>query len=415
MLLERWQRYWSWLFYGLLLVATGVALADVDSAWQRVAVVVLAAGLATWYWQAVVRHGRLAVGAGSAALIGLGVAAALWASLLLLHWLFLLLMFSAYALACATPVPMRRALPGIAAVSAIVVVTDAVRRGGLEPLQLVFYTALTLVLALFVAMMHAIHEQSEERSRLIAQLEATRGELAASERRAGVLAERQRLAREIHDTLAQGFASIVTLYEAARAELGSRPELTLRRLDEVGRTARSSLTEARRVVWALRPEALETETLAAAIEGLVRDFSSETGIAARAIVHGEPRELEGEAEATLLRVAQEALANVRKHARASNVALTLTFLDDAVRLDVRDDGVGFARGLVERDRDQWPVGGFGLTGMRERLEQLGGNLTIESAPGAGTAIAAALPQMQAGPSNDEAHRRAGMGAETGVR
>jgi signal transduction histidine kinase len=414
-LLERWQRNWSWLFYGLLIVAGGVAVADVDSGWQRVAVVVLAAGLAAWYWQAVVRHGRLAVETSSTALIGLGVAAALWASLLLLHWLFLLLMFSAYALACATPVPARRALPGIAAVSAIVVVSDSIRRGGVDPLQLVFYGAVTLVLALFVAMMHAIHEQSEERGRLIAQLEAARGELAESERRAGVLAERQRLAREIHDTLAQGFASIVTIYEAARAELGSRPEMALRRLDEVGRTARSSLTEARRVVWALRPEALETGTLAAAIEGLVRDFGTETGIAARAMVHGEPRALGAEAEAMLLRVAQEALANVRKHARASRVALTLSFLDDSIRLDVRDDGVGFELGRVERDRDKWLAGGFGLTGMRERLEQSGGTLTIESAPGAGTTIAAALPQAQAGASNDKTPGRAGMGAETSVR
>jgi signal transduction histidine kinase len=413
-LLERWQRYWSWLFYGLLLVATGLAVADVDSDGRRFAIVVLATGLALWYRRGVARHGRFVV-SGPTGLVGMGVAAALWASLLVLHWLFLLLMFSAYSLTCATPVPVRRALPGIAAVSVIVVFTDSVRRGGLDPLQLVFYGAVTLVLALFVAMMHAIHEQSEERSRLIAQLEATRGELAESERRAGVIAERQRLAREIHDTLAQGFASIVTLYEAGRAELVSRPEVALRRLEEVGRTARSSLAEARRVVWALRPEALENGPLSAVIEGLVRGFSAETGIAAQDTFEGEPRELDPAADAILLRVTQEALANVRKHARASRVALTLTFLDDSIRLDVRDDGVGFEPGLVDRDRDGWQAGGFGLTGMRERLEQYGGTLTVESAPGMGTTIAAALPNVPAGGSNDRAHRRAGMGAETGAR
>ena len=413
-LLERWQTYWSWLFYGLLLVATAVAVADVASDDRRVAIVVLAAALAAWYWQAVVRDGRLALGAGSSAYPSVAVAAALWASLLLLHWLFVLLMFSAYHLACSAPAPIRRALPRIATVSAIVVVTESVRRGDLDPFQLVFYGAVTLALALFVAMMQAIHEQSEERRRLLAELEATRGELAEAERREGVLAERQRLAREIHDTLAQGFASIVTLYEAARAEVDTRPEVALRRLDEVGRTARASLAEARRVVSALRPEALEDASLAGALESLTREFSAETGIAARSMVDGEARGLEPEADATLLRIAQEALANVRKHARASRVALTLTYLDDSTRLDVRDDGVGFAPELVRRARNGWPAGGFGLTSMRERLESHGGTLTIESSPGAGTTIVAALPQAPTSPASDALRGRTRIRAKTGI-
>ncbi|HYX89839.1 MAG TPA: histidine kinase, partial [Gaiellaceae bacterium] len=309
MLLERWQTYWSWLFYGLLLIATGVAVADVGSDDRRVAIVVIAASLGAWYWHAVVRDGRLSAAGRSRRVVSFTVAAGLWASLLLLHWLFVLLMFSAYHLACSGPLPVRRALPRIAAVSAIVVAAESVRREAIDPLQLVFYGAVTLALGLFVAMMQAIHEQSEERRRLLRELEATRGELAESERRAGMLEERQRLAREIHDTLAQAFASIVTLYEAARAEVASRPEVALRRLEEVGRTARASLAEARRVVSALRPEPLEQATLAGALDRLVRDFAAETGIASRSAVEGEVRELQPEGEATLLRVAQEALAN----------------------------------------------------------------------------------------------------------
>ena len=393
-LLERWHTYWAWLFYGLLVAATGLAAADVDGGDRRVAIVVFAAALAVWYWHAVVRS-RGALGAGPRALISLAVAAALWASLLVLHSLFLLLMFNAYHLACSAPVPARRALPRIAAVSALVVAAESVRGGGLDALELVFYAAVTLALWLFVAMTQAIHEQSEARRRLIAQLEATRGELAESERRAGELAERQRLAREIHDTLAQGFASIVTVYEAARAEVGSRPEVALRRLEEVGRTARASLAEARRVVSALRPEALEHATLAGALDAIVHDFSAETGIDTRRTVDGEPRDLNPEAEAALLRVAQEALANARKHARASRVTVTLTYLDDSARLDVRDDGVGFDSESAAGARNGWPGGGFGLTSMRERLEGQGGTLTIESAPAAGTAIAAVLPYSPA--------------------
>jgi signal transduction histidine kinase len=394
-LLERWQTYWTWLFYGLLIVATGLAVADVDADDRRVAIVALAAGLALWYWHAVVRSRGVAPGAGRGALVSLVVAAALWASLLVMHGLFVLLMFSAFHLACSAPVPARRAVPRIAAVSAIVVVAESLRRGAVDPLQLVFYAAVTLALGLFVTMVHAIHEQSEERRRLLAELEATRGELAESERRAGMLAERQRLAREIHDTLAQGFASIVTLYEAARAEVGSRPEVTLRRLEEVGRTARASLAEARRVVSALRPEALEDESLAGALDRLVRDFGVETGIPAQSTVDGEARELEPGAETTLLRVAQEALANVRKHAGASEVALTLSYLDDTIRLDVRDDGVGFEPESAGRARDGWQTGGFGLTSMRERLQSHGGTLTIETAAGEGTTVVAALPRSVA--------------------
>jgi signal transduction histidine kinase len=414
-LLERWQTYWSWLFYGLLVGATAIAVAEVDGDDRRVAIVVLAAGLALWYWHAVVRSRGVALEAGRRAFVSLAVAAALWASLLALHWLFVLLMFSAYHLACSAPVPARRALPRIAAVSAIVVVAESAREGGVDALQLVFYAAVTLALGLFVAMMQAIHEQSEERRRVLAELEATRGELAESERRAGVLAERQRLAREIHDTLAQGFASIVTLYEATRAEVASRPEVALRRLEEVGRTARANLAEARRVVSALRPEALEDATLASAVDRLVRDFGAETGIAARSTVNGEPRELEPDVEATLLRVVQEALANVRKHAGARKVALTLSYLDDSIRVDVRDDGLGFEPESAGRARDGRQAGGFGLTSMRERLQSHGGTLTIETAAGQGTTIVAALPHAPTRLASQDRDGLARARATTGAR
>src|ERR687891_505965 len=404
MVLERWQKYWSWLFYGLLIVATAIAASGVDDDWRRVVAVLLAAALAAWYAQ-LVRSGQLSIDTGARGLMGWAVGAALWTALLLLHGVFAILMFNAYHLACSKPMPVRRALPGIAAVSAIVLTTASLRQGDVEPLQLLFYAAVSLALGLLIAFTQAIHEQSEESRRLISELEAARGEQPESERRAGALAERQRLAHEIHDTLAQGFASIVTLYEAARAELASRPEVALGRLEEVGRTARSSLAEARRVVWALRPEALVEGTLADALDGLVRDFRSETGLDATSRVSGEPRSVEAESEATLLRVAQEALANARKHARATSVALTLSYLNDALLLDVRDDGVGFQPALADRGRHRSNARGFGLIGMRERLEQQGGSLTIESEPGVGTTIAAALPMPPAGPANHEPQQR----------
>jgi signal transduction histidine kinase len=385
--LNRWQRYWSALFFVPLAVSTGIAVADLTSDAKRGATLALAAGLALWYWHEVVRTGR-ALSGRAAALPSLAVAAALWAPLLVLHPIFQLLIFSAYHLACSAPAPIRSAVPRIAAVSALVVATTSAR-AGFQPLDLVFYGAVTVALGLLVAMMQAIHEQSEQRRRLLEQLEATRGELAAAERRAGVLAERQRLAREIHDTLAQGFASIVTLSEAARAQARLSPEAAMRHLEEVGQAARASLGEARRAIWALRPEALERGSLGRALGELAAQFGSQTGIDTHSAVTGEENDLVPEAQEALLRLAQEALANVGKHASAHRVQLTLSYLDDATLLDIRDDGIGFTPGAPAGNGLD---GGFGLAGMHERLVAHGGTLTIETAPGQGTAVVAALPR-----------------------
>ena len=390
-MLERWQRYWSGLFFVLLAVSAGVAVAGLGSGVWRAATLGLAAGLALWYWQEVIRTGR-ALSGRAAALPSLAVAAALWTSLLVLHPIFQLLTVSAYQLVCSAPAPPRRVVPRIAAVGALVVAAVSARYG-FHPLVLVSYGVVTLALGLFVAMMQAISEQSEERRQLLEQLESARGELAASERRAGMLAERQRLAREIHDTLAQGFASIVTLSEAARAQGRLSPEAATRRLEEAGQVARASLGEARRAIWALRPEPLEHGSLGRALGELAAGFGSQTGIDTQAAVTGEEVGLAAEAQEALLRVAQEALANVRKHASAHRVRLTLSYLDDATLLDVCDDGVGFDPAAPA---GSGPGGGFGLAGMRERLGAHGGTLTVEAAPGQGTTVAAALPRGPAG-------------------
>src|SRR5215469_4025521 len=328
LVLERWQRDWSWLFFVLLAVSTSAAVAGLDSDARRAATLVLAASLGLWYWHEVVRTGR-ALGGRAGALPSLVAGVALWAPLLILHSAFQLLMVSGYQLACSTPGPVRRAVPRIAVVSALGVATTWAR-AGFQPLALVFYGAVTVVLGLFAALTQAISDQSEQRRRLLEQLEAARAGLAAAERRAGVLAERQRLAREIHDTLAQGFASIVTLSEAARAQSSMSPEVAIRRLEEAGDAARRSLDDARRAIWALRPEALDNASLPRALGELAAGFGSQTGIDTQSAVTGDEYEVPPEAQEALLRIAQEALANVRKHARAHRVRLTLSYLDDAI-------------------------------------------------------------------------------------
>jgi signal transduction histidine kinase len=232
----------------------------------------------------------------------------------------------------------------------------------------------------------ALREAQEANARLAAAMAenaALQERLVEQARGAGVLDERARMAREIHDTLAQGLTGIVTQLQAAEHAAGD-PDAWRRHHAAATALARESLTEARRSVQELRPEPLETGRLADAIADVAARWSARQDVPAPVTVTGEARVMRPEAEVTLLRTAQEALANVAKHAgHATRVGLTLSYMDEQVALDVRDDGCGFdpSRG----------TGGFGLVAMRERVEALSGTLQIESEPGGGTGISACLP------------------------
>ena len=224
-----------------------------------------------------------------------------------------------------------------------------------------------------------IIKQSAERAAIIDQLEATQAELATAQHEAGRLAERQRLAADIHDTLAQGFTSILMLIQAAQADLdGSHPRAG-RHLDLAAAAARENLAEARALVADLAPAQLDGSTLPDAL----RRLSQVPGTQASFTVSGRPRPLPMAAEVVLLRVGQEALANARKHADARSVTVRLGYDPDTVRLEVSDDGAGF-------DPDRMN-GGYGLSGMRTRVAEAGGTLTVRSNPGAGTRVSAAVP------------------------
>jgi signal transduction histidine kinase len=233
-----------------------------------------------------------------------------------------------------------------------------------------------------------MHRESAKRHQLVAALEA------ALEDNAGVLDERQRLAREIHDTLAQGLAGIITQLEAAE-QARLHPDAWRSHVDRARALARESLTAARRSVQALQPEQLEGARLEDAISGMARQWSDTTSVALTFETTGRPMSLHPELEITLFRVAQEALTNVAKHAQASRVGLTLSYMEDVVLLDVRDDGIGFTMGSVSAN-DRTAAGQrFGLHAMEQRLRRVGGKLEIESAPGAGTAINASVPAVPA--------------------
>ncbi|MEU8240429.1 ATP-binding protein [Actinoplanes missouriensis] len=223
--------------------------------------------------------------------------------------------------------------------------------------------------------------QSDERAALIveleasrAALEASRAELARLSHEAGAAAERNRLAGEIHDTLAQGFTSIITLVQAAD------PQLADERLALAVRTARENLAESRALIAALSPAALASASLPEAVRRQAARFSEEAGVPSTVRVTGEPRDLPTRVEVVLLRAAQEALTNVRRHAGATEVGVVLAYAASSVRLVVRDDGRGFDPAGARSAGG----GGFGLSNIRARAAQVGGRVAVRSGePGSG--------------------------------
>ncbi|MCR3748960.1 sensor histidine kinase [Lentzea californiensis] len=218
-------------------------------------------------------------------------------------------------------------------------------------------------------------------------------ELLVRAREAGVLDERQRMAREIHDTLAQGLAGILTQLQAAEQAPGE-PAVSRRHMANAMDLARESLTEARRTMHAVAPSALAQSLLPDAIGDVAKRWSEVHRVEAVLTTTGDARPMHTDVEVALLRTAQEALANVAKHARAGRVALTLSYMEDLVTLDVLDDGVGFLPGTKRAGGSL--DGGFGLAGMRQRVQRLAGRLDVESEPGGGTAITVTVPAIPAG-------------------
>ena len=243
-------------------------------------------------------------------------------------------------------------------------------------------------------MIAELAEANQRLEEIMAENTGLQAQLLIQAREAGAGDERQRMAREIHDTLAQGLTGIITQLEAAQ-QTGHEAERE-RRIGNAKRLARDSLAEARRSVQALRPGALENGRLPEALADEAARWSVTTGVAGEVKTTGDARALHPEVEVTLLRVAQEALANVAKHAGASRAAVTLSYMEDVVTLDVRDDGAGFA---ACGHSGQSPAGGgFGLIAMRQRVARLAGQLEIESEPGSGTAVSASLPAIPLGES-----------------
>ena len=255
---------------------------------------------------------------------------------------------------------------------------------GHESLSRVLESSVGMVFSLALGIWFSrVMEQSRQRATLIRELETTRAELAAAHREQGIAAERERLAREVHDTLAQGYTSIVVLAQAATGQLLADPGGAAERLGLIEEVARENLAEARAMVAAFAPVPLQSATLVEALQRLAERFGRETGVAARLDTSalGEGPALRRDEEVVLLRGAQEALTNVRRHAAASAVVIRLSRVGEGaarqVSVHVEDDGIGF---------DPSSARGAGLEGLRSRVAQVGGSVDVVSAPGAGTRV-----------------------------
>lgn len=254
---------------------------------------------------------------------------------------------------------------------------------GVNLTQTLVSVAVSLALGLFI---HSLVGEAEKRAEIIDELTATRAELAAAERAQGTSVERERISREIHDTLAQGFTSIIALSRAAIAATERADSArALEQLALIEATARDNLSEARLIVAELTPGHLQSRTLVEALERLGEAVIRESGMTGSVRLQGEPQPLPADTEVVLLRAAQEALSNARRHAGASSFSVTLSYADPArVELVVADDGRGFDPAR--------PRSGYGLDGASARAAELSGDFTVDTTPGHGTRVTVGVPR-----------------------
>jgi signal transduction histidine kinase len=398
-----WQRWGAtvveWFPYGSLAVAWVLAIALENVEWtsfvETSVLVVLAAG---WVYALYTRAPRPRTAQRGRMIVYFAGLVTLAGVLLARHPVFVVFAITAY-LHSALLRPWPLTILGVGVLSLLVNIIPTGFPQSTPDIGTVFVltTIQTLSIGFGTVMGERVAELSEQRRQVVTQLETAlvenaglHAQLLAQAREAGVLDERQRMAREIHDTLAQGLIGIITQLEAM-SQMQAHPTEWRRHLDNAARLARVSLSEARRSVEASRPGALEKTRLPGALAAVVEEWSALHTVAVQVTTVGDAQPLHAEVEAALLRTTQEALANVAKHAKASRVGVTLSYMGDVVTLDVRDDGVGFE----VPDSAAGAGTGFGLTAMRQRVSRVAGTLAVESEPGGGTAISARVPAILA--------------------
>ncbi len=396
---DNWRWVWYAFFYAVLLFADIVCLATgVSGWWADLMLIVFNCGIGAWYF------------------IYIRVDPAYWEQhkvLMLLYfcagwafWYSFTIPFSPYLFLLSGLCPQVFMLSRLSwRISASTFLT-ALGLGRLWYMSgiidqtfliIMVFSVGSILLGIFITM---LIRQSQQRYRLLLELRETRQELALVERHAGIVEERHRLAGEIHDTLAQGFTSIImhiaSVNDAVKDVPDGIPSLQWH-LEQIDRVAHENLAQSRQLMWALRPELFARASLSQVLDDLLQQWSAESAVSGRFVVTGTPCILLPEVEVLLLRVAQEGLTNIRKHASAAHVVLTLSYLGDVVALDVQDDGRGFEYARLKECQSiafshKHPLSGhFGLKTMCERIEQCNGTFSLESTCGEGTVLAITLP------------------------
>ncbi|MFC4854235.1 sensor histidine kinase [Actinophytocola glycyrrhizae] len=379
--------FWLWdLFFALGYVTMVVVLVDQDGATATDKVVAVSAltAMAAWY----VLYGRAHVTAAEQSPVRGRVFVAGNLALLLVGVAFEPAMsFTLFAVCTLAfmSLCLREAVVYVVGANLVPVVSALAEEGASAMVRQLMPSTLFLILfsVLLGTWITRIVAQSQERAVLIRELEESREEIGRLSRETGAAAERARLAAEIHDTLAQGFTSLVTLVQAAESELDRDTAKVRRHLTLAARTARENLTEARALVAGLMPTALGTGSVDQAIRRQLERFAEETPVAVTYRAEGDTVGLPTALEVVLLRMVQESLTNVRKHAKATTVTVSLHVDENRAALRVCDDGTGFDPAAA--------VDGFGLRGMRNRATQVGGTLSVHSGEN-GTTVELEVPR-----------------------
>lgn len=321
--------------------------------------------------------------------------AAAWCAVLLTTWLVLVVLAPSFAwLAVPLSFVALRVLPFAAAGAVVagmtvaVVVAWTLMQGRLDP---TIVAGPACVAGLAVIAYRTLEREAAARLQLLGALQEAQGDLVDAQHSAGVLAERTRLSREIHDSVAQGFSSINLLLQAAEQAWDDRPDAAREHMAQAAGAAREGLEDVRRVVRDLAPAEIMSGGTGPALTTALRS-TCERGVRGSHVsvsvrVDGRPVDVPADVATAVLRTVRGALANVVEHASATTAVVSLTYQPDALHLDVRDDGRGFdPRYRAERDGR-----GRGLSGIRHRAEQFGGSVAVETAPGEGTTVAFSIP------------------------
>jgi signal transduction histidine kinase len=361
--------------HGVFLALVAVSVVRVET----IAAVVAGIVIAAWYLLGAVVRSRADVWLGA---VWLGALTLLWgaASFVVAPdfvWLAFPLFFLYLFL-----LPIRWGLVAVAGATAVAIgalSTDGV----LEVGEIVGPIVGAAVAAISAISYRGLSEEHTRTQQLLAELEATRGKLTDVERERGALEERRRLAREVHDTIAQGLSSIILLARAIELNPGDETD----RVSQIAEIAQTNLDDARRIVAALSPAELDNDPLPDAIESVVKRVCETTDVDGWFVSNGDLERLPLDHEVALLRVAQGALANVAAHSGATRAEVVLTYEDDATTLVIADDGRGFDPSTTARSSD----GRFGLTVMDDRMAAVGGTLGIDTDIGNGTIVTAKIP------------------------